>query len=189
MEAQTIDLLELFMTMVFRMARILQIDRKLGIDRLLFIKGTTRPFTDYFKGLEKAKAVRQIFGEKTDEVLRNLKVEFTWLGGYMWTSSHDGHITISSHYLNDGDRIDIYLDLIHELVHVKQFMEGKKLFDANYSYTERPTEIEAYRHAVEEAKRLGLNDERICQYLKTEWMSYEDLKNLAKILNVECKPT
>jgi hypothetical protein len=65
-------------------------------------------------------------------------------------------------------------------------MEGKKLFDTNYNYTERPTEVEAYRYAVEEAKRLGLNDAQICQYLKTEWMSYEDLKNLAKTLNVKC---
>lgn len=64
-------------------------------------------------------------------------------------------------------------------------MEGKKLFDTNYSYTERPTEVEAYRHAVKEARRIGLSDSRICQYLKTEWMSREDLIRLAKVLNVK----
>jgi hypothetical protein len=93
---------------------------------------------------------------------------------------------VSSRYLNDGDRVDLYLDLIHELVHVKQFMEGKELFDSQYKYTERPTEVEAYRHAVEEARNLGLPDERICQYLKTEWMSDEDLQRLAETLNVRC---
>ena len=105
----------------------------------------------------------------------------------MFVNSTDGHIVVSSRYLNSGDRIDIYLDLIHELVHVRQFMEGKKLFDTEYSYVERPTEIEAYRNAVEEARRLGLTDERICEYLMTEWMSHEDFLRLARTLNVECE--
>jgi hypothetical protein len=93
---------------------------------------------------------------------------------------------ISAKYLREGDRTDIYLDLIHELVHIRQLMEGKELFDLHYSYTERPTEVEAYRIAVEEARRIGLSDERICRYLKTEWMSDADLKRLAKALNVRC---
>jgi hypothetical protein len=168
------------------MTRTLRVIRTLRFDRMLRIGGPVYPFTDYFKGLEKSKAVRKIFGEKTEEVLRNLKVEFTWIRSYMWTSNTDGHLTISSYYMNNGDRIDIYLDLIHELVHVKQFMEGKELFDTRYDYIDRPTEIEAYRHAVEEAKNLGLSDARICQYLKTEWMSDDDLKRLAKTLNVNC---
>ena len=109
------------------------------------------------------------------------------LFGYMGVSNMDGHIMVSSRYLNNGDKVDIYLDVIHELTHVKQFFEGKELFDINYGYTERPTEVEAYRNAVKEAKRLGLGDERICEYLKTEWMSEEELKRLAKALNVECR--
>jgi hypothetical protein len=148
---------------------------------------STHPFTDYFKGFEKVKAVRQLFGEKTEQVLRDLKVELTSIGGYMWVSNIDGHIIVSSRYLSNGSRVDIYLDAIHELVHVKQFMEGKELFDIDYGYTERPTEVEAYRYAVEEARIIGLSDERICEYLKTEWMSEEDLRILAKALNVECK--
>jgi hypothetical protein len=104
----------------------------------------------------------------------------------MGTSNTDGHIMVNARYLNAGDRVDIYLDLIHELVHVKQFMDGKELFDHRYSYVDRPTEIEAYRHAVEEARKIGLSDERICEYLKTEWMSDEDLRRLAKALNVKC---
>jgi hypothetical protein len=98
----------------------------------------------------------------------------------------DGHLMVSAKYLNEGDKLDVYLDLIHELVHIKQFMEGKELFDFHYSYTERPTELEAYRAAVNEARRLGVSDERICLYLKTEWMSDKDLKQMAKALNVSC---
>jgi hypothetical protein len=147
---------------------------------------STYPFKDYFKGFEEVEAVRQIFGEKTEEVLKNLKVEFAGTRGYMGVNNRDGHLLISSNYLKEGNIVDIYLDIIHELVHVRQFMEGKELFDDNFSYTERPTEIEAYRHAVKEARRLGLDDDRICLYLKTEWMSDDDMKRLAKTLKLKC---
>lgn len=169
------------------MRRLQRVIRVLHLDRLLSVGGQAHAFDDYFKGLEEVEVVRKIFGEKTEEVLANLRVEFTWVRSYMWVSPVDGHLTVSSYYLNHGDKVDIYLDLIHELVHVKQFMSGKELFDANYDYIDRPTEIEAYEFAVEEARRLGLSDERICNYLKTEWMSLEDLTRLGKALNVKCQ--
>jgi hypothetical protein len=150
-------------------------------------KVETHPFTDYFKGFEEVAAIKRIFGEKTADVLRNLKVEFhSMRRGYMGVSDKDGHLFVSAHYLKNGDTIDLYLDVIHELVHVKQFMDGKELFEGRYDYVERPTEVEAYRHAVGEARRLGLDDRRICQYLRTEWMTDEDLRKLAKAVNVKC---
>lgn len=147
---------------------------------------STYPFRGYFKGFEKVDAVKQVFGENTDKVLSNLRVEFVGRRGYMGVSEVDGHLIISADYLHKGKRIDIYLDIVHELVHVRQFMEGKELFDHNYSYVERPTEVEAYRIAVEEARRLGLSDRRICEYLKTEWMSDEEFGRLAKTVEVDC---
>lgn len=117
-------------------------------------------------------------------MLSNLRVEFNGRRGYMGVSDIDGHLMISAYYLNEGDMTDIYLDIIHELVHVRQFIDGKELFDGRYDYIERPTEVEAFQHAVEEARNLGLSDERICDYLKTEWMSDDDLKRLAEILHV-----
>jgi hypothetical protein len=161
-------------------------DSRLMVKIVRNVPVSTYPFTDYFKGFEKVEAVRRIFGERTRKVLGNLKVEFAWTRGYMGVNDTDGHLLISARYMKEGDIIDIYLDIIHELAHVKQFMDGKKLFDDNFSYTERPTEVEAYRYAVEEARNLGLSDERICEYLKTEWMSDEDLKRLAETLNVKC---
>ncbi len=163
------------------------IDLRLKVEVVRNVPVTTHPFTDYFKGFEKVEAVRKIFDEKTEEVLRNLRVEFGGRRGYMGVSDVDGHLLISAHYIKEGDIIDIYLDIIHELVHVRQFMEGKKLFDDNFSYVRRPTEVEAYRLAVEEARRLGLSDERICEYLKTEWMSNRDLERLAEAVNVKFK--
>ena len=119
-------------------------------------------------------------------MLCSLRVEFSGMKGYMGVSDLDGHLVVSAHYLSAGNEVDIYLDVIHELVHVRQFMDGKRLFDRDFTYIQRPTEIEAYRHTVEEARRLGLKDDEICEYLKTEWMSDEDLRQLAKTLNVEC---
>jgi len=160
-------------------------NNQLKVEIVRTVKIQTYPFTDYFKGFEKVEAVRRIFGEKTADVLRDLRVEFIssrW--AYMGVSDVDGHLLVGANYLKNGDIIDIYLDVIHELVHVRQFMEGKKLFEDRYNYVERPTEVEAYRHAVEEARRLGLSDKRICLYLKTEWMSDEDFKRLATTMNV-----
>lgn len=170
----------------FLMLRILRLAQAVHVDRTMLVRGSVHSFTEYFKGFEKVEAVRRIFGERTEEVLRSLKVEFTWTGGYMWVNASNGHLMVNSSYLNNGNRVDVYLDVIHELVHVKQLTEGKELFDSHYGYTERPTEVEAYQYAVEEARRLGLKDERICEYLKTEWMSDSDLKRLAKTLGVNC---
>jgi len=174
------DWLEYIVFSIFRLFR------RLRLRRIIRVGTSTRRFTEYFKGFEKVEAVRRIFGEETEEVLRNLKIEFMGFGGYMGVDDMNGHLMVNARYLSSGNRVDIYLDVIHELYHVKQFMEGKELFDSQYEYIERPTEIEAYRYTVQEARRLGLSDERICQYLKTEWMSDSDLKRLAKALNVAC---
>ena len=168
------------------MLRALRFASVLRLDRVLLATGSVHSFTELFKGFDRNEAVRKIFGDRTEEVLRNLKVELTWVGGYMWVNSRNGHLMVSSSYLNEGDRVDIYLDVIHELVHVRQLMEGKELFDPQYSYVERPTEIEAYRYTVEEARRIRLDDNEITKYLKTEWMTDEELEQLAKTLGVQC---
>jgi len=164
--------------------RILRLFRKLPIN-ILGIGNRKVIFAEYFKNFEKVDAVKGIFGEKTNEVLRHLTVEFSWIMGYMYVDGSDGHLVISKGYLNTGDKTDIYLDLIHELCHVKQFMEGRELFDPRYDYVERPTEIEAYRYCIQEARRIGLSEERIRCYLWTEWMTEHDFKRLAKSVNVQ----
>ena len=166
--------------------RLLRLARIAHIDRIILFKGSAHPFPDYFRGFDKVESVRSLFGEKTEEVLQNLKVQFMWAGGYMGVNASNGHLMVNSKYLNKGDRIDIFLDVVHELVHVRQLMEGKELFDSHYGYTERPTEVEAYAYAVKEARKLGLKDDRISQYLKTEWMNDVAFKRLAKTLGVHC---
>ena len=168
----------------YALFRLFRTARKLHLGKIVRFGSSTQPFLDYFKGFDKVEAVKGIFGDKTEEILRKLKVEFTWFGGYMFVDSTDGHLVINSRYLETGDKIDIYLDLVHELCHVKQFMEGRELFDPRYSYVDRPTEIEAYAYTVKEARRLGLSDERICTYLQTEWMTKQDLEKLANAIHL-----
>jgi len=142
-------------------------------------------FTSVFGGFEQVQAVRAIFGKETDEVLGSLSVEVSRHRGYMKVNDHRGSIVVSSKYLKEGREIDLYLDVIHELVHIRQHREGKELWDRSYEYVDRPTEIEAYKVAVEEARRLGLDDEHVAQYLKTEWISDEAFERFLKNLGVK----
>ncbi len=172
---------------VFHLVETMRLDKVFQVSARLLprISFSTYPFTDYFKGFERNEAVRRIFGEKTEEVLHNLRVEFIPLIGYMGVNGSNGHLIVNPNYLKNGDRLEVYLDVIHELVHIRQFIEGRELFDNNYSYAQRPTEVEAYRYAVEEARRLGQCDEWIFDYLETPWMSIEEHRKLARTLNVK----
>lgn len=168
--------------------RLMRLARNLHVSRLLWMSTSTKRFTDYFIGFEKVEAVQRIFGDQTEEVLRNLKVEFIWFG-YMGVDNTDGHLLVNGRYLNTGDKVDIYLDVVHELCHIKQWMEGRELFDPNYDYVDRPTEIEAYRYTVQEAQRIGLSNNRIRQYLQTEWITDKDLQKLIKNINIDLNVT
>jgi len=139
------------------------------------------PFTDFFRGFEKVEAVRSIFGPKTAQVLKNLKVEFfSAKFGYMSVSDVDGHLLVSAHHLKNSEERVIYLDVIHELFHVKQFMEGKALFPSEFDYVDSPIEIPAYRHTVKEARRIGMKEKEIEEYLKVEWVDEEEHARLLK---------
>ena len=77
----------------------------------------------------------------------------------MRVSNHDGHLMINPDYFMAADFTDLYLDVIHELVHVRQFLDGKRS-DSQTAYVERPLEIEAYNITVEEARNIGLGRKR-----------------------------
>jgi hypothetical protein len=146
-------------------------------------------FMQYFKGFEKVPAVKAIFGEDTPGVLSELKVEFfSSKFGYMGVSDEDGHLIVSAYYLKNGEAVSKYLDVIHELVHVKQYREGKALFDETFEYHDRPTELEAYRHAIGEARRLGMSDPEIFEYLRVDWMSDDEVRKLARNIGVKPPP-
>lgn len=107
--------------------RFLRLFGNLLLRGLIHLVSQQGNFTDYFKGFEKNLAVRGIFGEQTERVLRNLEVDFIWFG-YMGVSDDDGHLMVNKRYLSTGRKEDIYLDVIHELCHVKQHMERQGPF-------------------------------------------------------------
>ncbi|MDV3292989.1 MAG: hypothetical protein LYZ70_01820 [Nitrososphaerales archaeon] len=142
------------------------------------------PFKHVFDGFERVGAVRAIFGEQTEKVLAELTVEVIESRGYLRINDEKGSIVVNSRYLREGHERHIYLDVIHELVHIRQHKEGKELWDETYSYVDRPTEIEAYRAAVKEARRIGLTEDELVDYLKVEWVSEEDFRRFLVTLGV-----
>jgi len=139
------------------------------------------PFPRFFRGFENVPGVRRLFGAQTTRVLRSLKVEFfSSRFGYMGTSDVDGHLIISSKHLANSDFRTVYLDLVHELCHVKQFRKGQPLFYPKLSYVDAPSEIEAYRFTVREGRRIGMTDRELLDYLKIEWITAKELRRLAR---------
>jgi GNAT superfamily N-acetyltransferase len=141
-------------------------------------------FTGVFRGFEKVNAVKGIFGKSVQGVLSKLPLEVVEEEGYMHINPRQGSIVASASYLKGGNETYLYLDIIHELVHIRQHIEGKELWDRRYKYVDRPTELEAYAVAVEEARRVGLTDGQIAEYLKVEWVNAEDFRRFLSNLGV-----
>jgi N-acetylglutamate synthase-like GNAT family acetyltransferase len=146
--------------------------------------GTTKPFAEIFSGFEMVESVRRLFGTDTDEVISNLKVSLDSPRGYLRVDGETGNIIINPEYLRTGHERHLYLDVIHELTHVRQFREGKELYDRRYEYFERPTEIEAYRVAVDEARRIGMDSEEIVEYLRVEWVTEEEFERFIALMRI-----
>jgi hypothetical protein len=146
------------------------------------------PFTRFFEGFDRLEAVRGLFGPATRRILGSLKVEFfSARFGYMGTSDVDGHLLISTHHLKDSPFRTVYLDIVHELCHVKQFRDGRPLFYPKLSYVDAPSEIEAYRFTVDEGRRIGMTGPQLLDYLKVEWISPAEHRRLARRCGVPWK--
>jgi len=142
---------------------------------------------DIFSGLEEVEALRRcvVNPDLLKRILQETWVALTDEDGYMYVNDTDGSVVVGLDYLKNGDAKHLYLDVIHELVHVKQFLEGKNLFDRTYSYVDRPTEIEAYRCCIEEGRRIGMPEDEIAEYLYVEWVSRKEHARLLKTLGVK----
>lgn len=140
---------------------------------------------DIAQGIEKSPALDRIFPAKAERTkVGHVNVEVAVGPGYAYVDDGDGALVLSQDYLATGDKMSLYLDFIHELTHVRQFREGKDLYNRRYAYVDRPTEIEAYRVAVEEARRLGMKDAEVLEYLHVEWVTREQLHRLARSCGV-----
>lgn len=130
--------------------------------------------------------LRAIFSDaqEIDAVIARTGVCVADLPYEMFVDNDDASITIGRPHLRDASDEILYLDIIHELCHVKQHLQGRDLYDRSKAYVDRETEIEAYRVTVQEARRIGLNDDAILNYLCVSWITPEEHKRLALRLDV-----
>ncbi len=140
---------------------------------------------EVFSGLEDTPEIKAVFGEDLSKIkdivlVITLKSEVGYFETLEYAYINNGEVHIGTNYIRTGREEDIYLDIIHELVHIKQHWEGQELFDKKYDYIDRPTEIEAYKVAAEAGKRIGLNREEISKYLAVPWVKEEDMKKLER---------
>ena len=138
--------------------------------------------TDVFTGLEYSSSLLKGFGSKVQmtKIMRHLKLRVEPNDSGLWLDRDTGTICIGSKHLNGAKNAFLYLDVIHVLVHVRQFLEGRELYDQAFEYVDRPTELEAYRTTVAEARRVGMDENEILRYLR---MDAADDSELGKLMD------
>jgi hypothetical protein len=136
--------------------------------------------TDVVGGLENALALNKLYGNQLKRVLSTTYLDVVSKPWQIWVDRETKIITINKDYLFETDRGTLYLDLIHEMVHIWQIAKGKDVFDRSVSYVDAPTEIEAYRYTVEDAERIGFSRMDIIDYLEVRWINNDEHKRLVK---------
>lgn len=123
--------------------------------------------------------------EEIDRVVTGIRVLVADMPHEMFVDNDDASITIGLAHLRQASDEFLYLDIIHELCHVKQHFQGRNLYDRSKSYVDRETEIEAYILTVREARRIGLDDQAIANYLRVSWITPREHKRLLARLGVK----
>ena len=141
---------------------------------------------DIFTGLQDVEILNRYVGNQSllGKILEATEVTVTTQADYMHVNDMDGSLFVGLEYLRNGELRHLYLDIIHELIHIRQYLEGKELFDEKFNYVDRPTEIEAYQCAVAEARKMGMSEGAIADYLYVEWITTKEHQRLLKTLGV-----
>lgn len=121
---------------------------------------------EVFSGIEEIEQLVESIGDfgVLQKMVEETEVTLTDEGGYMYVDAEDGSLVVGSSYLKTADQSYLYLDVIHELVHVKQYLDGRELF--------------------EEGRRIGMTDDAIADYLYVEWITKEEYGRLLRTLGV-----
>lgn len=105
--------------------------------------------------------------------------------GFRMVESKDDEIVVASSYLANGPSMDLYLDIIHEFLHILQRRQGRELWvGRKVPYVDRPTEVEAYAFSVAEARRLGVPDRYLREYLRVTWVRKSEYLRLLRHVGV-----
>jgi len=144
------------------------------------------PYRSLLPRIEESRALRRIAkpGIALATLLDSARVKIKKGNGYLWVDVNIPAIILIDGYYRNANSVDLYLDLVHELTHLRQLCEGKDLWDHSLPYVDRPTEIEGYAVAVEEGLRLGMTEEEIIRHLSNPWLSASEIERLRK--NIAC---
>jgi hypothetical protein len=162
------------------------------------------PLLTVFAGLEKTVPFRKYPGDDAAilRIARNTSANVTDGPGWMYVAprttprevraagfrmvetTRDEIVVARSHLANSPD-MDLYLDVVHEFLHILQRRQGRALWlGRKVSYVDRPTEVEAYAFSIAEARRLGVPDSYLREYLRVTWISKSEYRRLLRYLGV-----
>jgi hypothetical protein len=165
------------------------------------------PLLDVFVGLEKTVPFRKYPGDD-DQILEIARETWAhvadgpgWMyvaprktppevraAGFRMVESSDDEIVVARSHLANSPRMDLYLDVIHEFLHILQRKQGRELWlGLKVPYVDRPTEVEAYAFSVAEARRLGVPDSYLRQYLHVTWVKRAEYLRLLRNVGVTAK--
>jgi hypothetical protein len=165
------------------------------------------PLLEVFAGLERTVPFRKYPGD--DEAIREI-ARHTWAfvndgpgwmyvaptrtppevraAGFRMVESREDEIVVARGYLANGPSMDLYLDVIHEFLHILQRRQGRALWlGLKVPYVDRPTEVEAYSFSIAEARRLGVPDSYLRKYLEVTWVSKSEYRRLLRNVGVSVK--
>ncbi|MFZ1024228.1 MAG: hypothetical protein WAN87_08840 [Thermoplasmata archaeon] len=165
------------------------------------------PFLDVFVGLENTVPFRKYPGDdrRILKTAQQTTVQLTDGPGWMYVApprtppevraagfrmvetTEDVIVVSRSHFVN-SPRMDVYLDVIHEFLHILQRKQGREIWtQREIPYADRPTEVEAYAYSIAEARRLGVPDSYLREYLRVTWLGKREYARLMR--NVGVRPT
>ena len=162
------------------------------------------PLSEVFPGLDETFAFRKYPGDDA-EVRRifegtsaQILDEFGYMyvaapktpievrrAGYKMYESPDDVIVVARSHLTKSPTMYLYLDILHEFLHVLQRKNGRELWPGpKMPYVDRPTEVEAYAFSILEARRLGIPDAWLRKYLNIPWVGRKEFLRLLKNVGV-----
>ncbi len=96
-------------------------------------------------------------------------------------------IVVGQSHLAESSELMLFMDIYHELAHVRQRQGGADLWPPGVSYVKRWTEVEAYRLVVDAAREFGVPDAFLREYLKVEWITRAEHRELLSELGVPAR--
>ncbi len=162
------------------------------------------PLLKVFRGMEKTIPFRKYPGDDRQirEIAENTWAEVSEGPGWMYVAprktppeiravgfrmveTSDDVIVVSRSHLVHSPRMDVYLDVIHEFLHILQRKQGREIWPRRrIPYADRPTEIEAYAFSIAEARRLGVPDSYLREYLRVTWLRRAEYLRLLRNVGV-----